>query len=58
MEMPLFFPLSWNGQVTKTMKEDSNTEDNVLKKTFGILKHLKKPTAKLLKEVDEELWHD
>ena len=31
--------------------------DNVLEETFGILKDLKKPTAKMLKEVDEELWH-
>jgi len=40
------------------MKDDSTTEDIVLKKTFGILKHLKKPTAELLKEVDEELWFE
>ena len=58
MVMLWFFLLSWNGQVTKTMKEDSTTDNNVLKETFGILKHLEKPTAKLLKEVDAELWFE
>jgi len=29
-----------------------------LKKTFGKLKHLKRSTKRMLKEVDEELWND
>jgi hypothetical protein len=40
------------------MKDGSTTEDTVLKETFGILKHLKKSTGKLLREVDEELWFE
>lgn len=30
----------------------------ILKKTFGSLKHLKRSTRKMLKEVDKELWND
>ncbi len=32
------------------------SESNVIKETFGILKNWKKPTDKIMKEIDEELW--
>ena len=31
-------------------------KDNVLRETFGILKNWKKPTEKIMREIDEELW--
>jgi antitoxin component of MazEF toxin-antitoxin module len=31
-------------------------QQNVLKETFGTLKHWKKPTEQIMREIDEELW--
>ena len=42
-------------QKIKLILEDKS---NVLKETFGILKQWKKPTGKIMKEVDEELWNE
>jgi hypothetical protein len=33
-------------------------QDNVLFKTFGILKDWKKPTDKIMGEIDRELWFE
>jgi predicted DNA-binding antitoxin AbrB/MazE fold protein len=33
-------------------------QENVLAKTFGMLKKWKKPTKKIMREIDRELWHE
>lgn len=33
-------------------------QPSVLSETFGILKDWKKPTSKIMREVDKELWND
>ena len=33
-------------------------EDNTLKKSFGIFKNWKKPTRKIMAEIDKELWFE
>ena len=42
-------------QKIKLILEDKS---NVLKETFGMLKHWKKPTEEIMREVDEELWNE
>lgn len=31
-------------------------QDNVVRRIFGTLKHWKKPTSKIMREIDRELW--
>ena len=33
-------------------------QENTLAKTFGLLKRWKKPTEKIMKEIDTELWFE
>ncbi len=42
-------------QKIKLILEDKS---EVLKETFGILKHWKKPTQEIMKEINEELWNE
>lgn len=42
-------------QKIKLLLEDKS---DVLKETFGILKHWKKSTQEIMKEIDEELWNE
>lgn len=43
-------------EITITLRKTK--KDNVIEKTFGILKDWEKPTDKIMKEIDEELWED